>query len=100
MKGYIQIYTGNGKGKTTAALGLALRAVGAGMKVFIAQFMKGRDSSEFRSLLNIKESVVIKQFGRYVPIIDQKSEEDVRCARAGLEEVREAILSGSYDLVI
>ena len=46
MKGYIQVYTGNGKGKTTAAFGLTLRAAGAGMKVFIAQFVKGQEYSE------------------------------------------------------
>ena len=45
-KGYVQVYTGNGKGKTTAALGLALRAAGAGLKVFIAQFIKGQRCSE------------------------------------------------------
>ncbi|KKK97445.1 hypothetical protein LCGC14_2652690, partial [marine sediment metagenome] len=50
MKGYIQVYTGKGKGKTTAALGLALRAAGAGMKIFIAQFVKGREYSELKSI--------------------------------------------------
>jgi cob(I)alamin adenosyltransferase len=48
MKGYTQVYTGNGKGKTTAALGLAIRAAGAGLKVFIAQFIKLGDFSEIK----------------------------------------------------
>jgi cob(I)alamin adenosyltransferase len=50
MKGYIQVYTDNGKGKTTAALGLAVRAVGAGKKVFFAQFVKGRVYSEIEAV--------------------------------------------------
>ena len=49
-RGYIQVYTGNGKGKTTAAIGLAIRAAGAGLKVFIAQFIKMGDYSEIRRL--------------------------------------------------
>ena len=48
-KGYIQVYTGNGKGKTTAALGLALRSVTAGFKVYMGQFMKGQDYSEMKA---------------------------------------------------
>ncbi len=52
MKGYIQVYTGDGKGKTTAALGLAIRAVGAGKKVFFAQFVKGRVYSEMKQCKN------------------------------------------------
>ena len=50
QEGYVQVYTGDGKGKTTAALGLALRAAGAGLKVFIGQFIKGLRYSEMESL--------------------------------------------------
>ncbi len=50
MRGYVQVYTGNGKGKTTAALGLAIRAAGAGLKVFIAQFIKSGEYSEINAL--------------------------------------------------
>ena len=50
MKGYVQVYTGDGKGKTTAAIGLAVRAVGAGLKVFIGQFVKGMHYSELEAL--------------------------------------------------
>ena len=63
MKGYIQVYTGNGKGKTTAAFGLALRAAGAGMKVFIAQFVKGQEYSEIFAVREFLPSVTIKQYG-------------------------------------
>jgi cob(I)alamin adenosyltransferase len=48
MRGFLQVYTGDGKGKTTAALGLALRAAGAGLKVFISQFAKGAEDSEIK----------------------------------------------------
>ncbi|HNW81795.1 MAG TPA: cob(I)yrinic acid a,c-diamide adenosyltransferase, partial [bacterium] len=59
-KGFVQVYTGNGKGKTTAALGLAMRAAGAGKKVFIGQFVKGMHYSE----LDLKiENIEIKQYG-------------------------------------
>jgi len=59
----IQVYTGRGKGKTTAALGLALRASGAGLKVFIGQFVKGKNYSELKALKKIK-NIKIEQFGR------------------------------------
>ena len=61
MAGYIQVYTGNGKGKTTAALGLALRAAGAGMRVFIGQFIKNFDYSEVTALKKLGVSVLIEQ---------------------------------------
>ena len=67
-KGYIQVYTGNGKGKTTAALGLALRAAGAGLKVYIAQFLKQGCYSELDALKRFSDVITIEQFGtgRYI----------------------------------
>ncbi len=100
MKGYVHVYTGNGKGKTTAALGLALRAVGAGFKIFIGQFVKGRDYSELKSLGRLSDQVIVKQYGRGVFIRGNPEPEDVEKARIGLEEARQATISGEYQLVI
>lgn len=100
MKGYIQIYTGDGKGKTTAALGLALRAAGAGLKVFIAQFVKGMKYSEIKALSKLRKNIHIKQYGRRCFIHKKPSKEDVRRARVGLREVERIIASGKYDIVI
>ena len=100
MKGYIQVYTGNGKGKTTAALGLALRAAGAGMKVFIAQFVKGGEFSEFKSIRKLGDSITIKQFGSGAFIYKEPEKEDIYQAVKGLQEVRDVIKSGEYDMVI
>ncbi len=100
MKGYVQVYTGNGKGKTTAAIGLAMRAVGAGLKVFIGQFVKGMYYSELKSLSKLSPQLVVKQFGRETFVHNKPSEEDVRSARKGYEEVKALIKGGEYDLVI
>jgi len=100
MKGYIHVYTGNGKGKTTAALGLALRAAGAGKKVFIAQFVKGREYSEIRALKRYLPQVKIKQYGRDCFIIKDPEEEDISLARKGLSEVEKIVTEGRYDIII
>ncbi|MDP2267601.1 MAG: cob(I)yrinic acid a,c-diamide adenosyltransferase, partial [Deltaproteobacteria bacterium] len=100
MQGYVQVYTGDGKGKTTAALGLALRAAGAGLKVFIAQFVKGAEYSEIKALGRFPDLIVLKQYGRGCFIRQDPSEEDKRMAGAGLAEVEEAMLSGNYQLII
>jgi len=100
MKGYVQVYTGNGKGKTTAALGLALRAVGANLKVYIAQFAKSGQYSEINALEKYRESITIQQFGRIGFINGDPDAEDIQAAREGLEKVKEAMCSGSYDVVI
>jgi len=63
MKGCIHLYTGDGKGKTTAALGLALRAAGAGIRVYIAQFLKGKRYSEDKALAHLRPAVTVKKFG-------------------------------------
>ncbi len=99
QRGYIQVYTGNGKGKTSAALGLALRAVGAGLKVYIAQFVKGMKYSELEALKRFPE-ITLEQFGRECFIHQQPQEEDIAIARRGLNRVKEVLASGRYHLVI
>lgn len=100
MQGYIHIYTGNGKGKTTAALGLTLRAVGAGKKVFFAQFVKGQCYSEVKAIGEHLPSVKIKQYGLDCFIRKAPTQADIEAARKGLEEVKRVILSGEYDVVV
>ncbi len=93
-QGYVQVYTGDGKGKTTAALGLALRAAGAGAKVFIAQFAKGRPTSEMAALQRFADLITVKQYGREHFIMAEPEPEDIEAAQQGLEETQEAIASG------
>ncbi|MFO7599804.1 MAG: cob(I)yrinic acid a,c-diamide adenosyltransferase [Candidatus Desulfacyla sp.] len=100
MKGYVQVYTGNGKGKTTAAFGLALRAVGAGLRVFIAQFVKDAKYSEIKAVERLDDAITLKQFGRGHFLNREPDEADIRCAREGLEEVRQLMCSGLYDVII
>jgi cob(I)alamin adenosyltransferase len=100
MKGYIHIYTGNGKGKTTAAFGLALRTVGAGKRVFIAQFVKGKPYSEIYAVHNFLPSITIKQYGRGCFIHKKPTEEDIQAAKYGLAEVSRIIEEGDFDVVI
>lgn len=95
----IQVYTGNGKGKTTAALGLAIRAAGSGAKVYICQFLKGRYCCELTSLKKIK-NIKIEQFGRTCFIRSKVNDKDVRLANAGFKAAKKAILSKRYSLVI
>jgi len=99
-KGYFQIYTGDGKGKTTAAIGLALRAAGAGYKVFIAQFVKGMWYSELEALKKFGDKIVINQYGRDCFITKAPEQADIDIAQKGLEEAKKAINSGDYRLVI
>jgi cob(I)alamin adenosyltransferase len=100
MKGYIQVYTGNGKGKTTAALGLALRAVGDGKKVFFAQFVKGKPYSEINAIQYFLPNITIKQYGLGCFIRKSANQADIDAARKGLQEVTEIINSGEYDMVV
>ena len=100
MKGYIQVYTGNGKGKTTAAFGLALRAVGAGLKVYIAQFVKGIEYSELKSVEKLSDFITLRQYGLGFFVNRDPDKEDIRAAREGLKEVQEIMCSGMYDLII
>ena len=99
-KGYVQVYTGDGKGKTTAALGLALRAAGAGLKVYIGQFMKTGAYSEVRALKRFSDLIAIEQFGTGRFVKGTPAFEDVKAARSGLEKARAAMASGQYQLII
>ena len=98
-RGYVQVYTGNGKGKTTASFGLALRAAGAGKRVFIGQFVKGMHYSELDIVPKL-ETIEIRQYGRDCFIKKEPSESDIRCAKEGLAEMAEILKSGKYDVVI
>ena len=99
-KGFVHIYTGNGKGKTTAAIGLGIRATGEGLKVYMIQFMKGRRYSEIDALENIKDFNVI-QFGRDEFVSKENPEQiDIDLARKGFEHAKEIIKNGEHDLII
>lgn len=100
MKGYIQVYTGDGKGKTTAALGLALRAAGAGLKVYFAQFVKGMKYSEHVALEKMAGHITVAQYGRNCFIKGDPTEEDIRHARQGLSEIGKIMASGKYQVII
>lgn len=102
MTGYVQVYTGNGKGKTTAALGLALRAAGHGMKTYFGQFLKGQHYGEIDAVERLSPLIRIERFGRegFLHITEGPDDEDIRKAREGLRKCREAMLSGRYDIVV
>lgn len=100
MKGYIQVYTGNGKGKTTAALGLSLRAAGAGLRVYIAQFLKSGDYSEVKALKRFEDLIQLEQFGQNHFIKGKPSSSDIKLAKQGLEKVKSALTSKTYDVII
>ncbi|MFR3329207.1 MAG: cob(I)yrinic acid a,c-diamide adenosyltransferase [Odoribacter splanchnicus] len=97
-KGYLQVYTGNGKGKTTAAFGLAVRALCAGKRVFIGQFAKSMKYNETRLKACFPGRLAVRQFGRGC-FLDHRPE-DVRLAQEGLRECAVILASGEWDLVI
>lgn len=96
-KGFVQVYTGNGKGKTTAALGLAMRAAGAGKRVFIGQFVKGMHYSELDLRI---ENIEIKQYGADCFIYNDPSDNDIKIANDGLAEMADILKSGQFDVVV
>ncbi len=100
MQGYVQVYTGDGKGKTTAALGLTVRSVGAGLRVYFGQFMKKYDYSEIVGLRRLGDRVTIVQYGSGCYVIGAPRPEDVAAARAGLAALSAALVSEEYDVVI
>jgi len=99
-KGYIHVYTGPGKGKTTAAIGLGIRAAGAGMKVHMVQFMKGRRYSEIDTIEKIK-NFTITQHGRDEFVSKEKPEQvDIDLAQEGFKYSKEIVNNGKYDMII
>ena len=100
MKGYVQVYTGNGKGKTTAAFGLALRAAGAGLRVYIAQFVKGMTYSELEALARFPDLITIEQYGRDCFVTGELTEQDIQTAQQGLSQVHEIVSCGLCDVLI
>ena len=99
-QGLVQIYTGDGKGKTTAALGLSMRAAGRGLKVFIAQFAKGMFYGELEALKRFSPQITLHQYGRKCFIEDEPTEEDVRLAREGWQEIQDVLKKAKCDLLI
>ena len=100
MNGYVQVYTGNGKGKSTAAFGLCIRAAGAGLNVFIGQFLKKGRFSEHRAFERFRDGITIRQFGRRGFVFGAPMKRDRDEAMAGLHEIEIAISSGEYDVVV
>jgi cob(I)alamin adenosyltransferase len=106
VSGYLQVYTGNGKGKTTASVGLALRALGAGMNVFFAQFIKGGKYSEIEALEAISTSsaglgkLLCRQYGHGCFIMRSPEPEDIAAAEDGLNDAMREMKSGRHRLVI
>jgi cob(I)alamin adenosyltransferase len=100
MSGYVHVYTGDGKGKTTAALGLVLRAAGAGWKAFFAQFAKGMETNELRALERFSDLVTVRQYGGAGFVIGEPEPSDIASAARGLAECQAALSSGEYPIVV
>lgn len=102
--GLIHIYTGEGKGKTTAAIGLSIRALGNGMKVLLVQFLKGSDTSELKSLKLFEPDISVMRGFNCKKFVWNMTPEEIQNASTEaasiFAEVKELILKGQYDLVI
>jgi len=100
-KGLVQVYTGNGKGKSSAAFGLALRAIGRGLKVYIIQFIKGGFDYGELYLVDKLPNLTLKAFGRGKFVTTKPPErEDIKFAEEAFQLAKEVVESGEYDIVI
>lgn len=102
QRGLVQVYTGDGKGKTTAAFGQCLRAAGAGLRTVVLQFLKaGGVTSELKSANRLCPNLEVRQLGRSMSFITgTPSPEDIENARQSWAQARAVVLSGEYDLVV
>jgi cob(I)alamin adenosyltransferase len=99
--GLVQVYTGDGKGKTTAALGLAVRAAGHGYRTYIGQFMKGQHYGELRGVDLLAPCVTLEQYGDPTFLRrEDVGERDRAMVRAGLARVREVLAAGEHQIVV
>lgn len=100
-QGLIHVYTGDGKGKTTCALGLALAAVGQGFKVFVVQFFKGRATGESRAAARLAPELTLRYFGRPGLVnLRSPAPEDLALLREAWTLARGVLAAGDHDLVI
>jgi len=101
-QGFTHLYTGSGKGKTTAALGLALRATGAGLNSFIIQFMKGQHYSELEAIKKLDGKIIIEQWGdkRFCEEKDKNLEHHLKLALQGLARAKEVLVSKRFSIII
>lgn len=97
----VQIYTGDGKGKTTAAIGLAVRAAGRGLEVYIGQFMKSGVYGEHMALKKMEDKITVEQFGSgNFQFEKDPPQEEIDKAKKGLQKIKKMMTSGNYDIVI
>lgn len=99
-KGFVHVYTGEGKGKTCAALGMIVRATGAGMRIYVGQFLKRGETCELKTLAERFPNVVVETFGSGKWIKGQPTAADAAAARSGLRRLRAAARSGRYSMVV
>ncbi|MEW5783814.1 MAG: cob(I)yrinic acid a,c-diamide adenosyltransferase [Bacillota bacterium] len=99
-RGLVMVYTGDGKGKTTAAVGQALRALGHGYRIYMIHFMKGRDYGEFLVSAYLPNWTVVRTGRDEFVDRENPAQVDIELARDGFERAKKAIFSGDYDLVV
>jgi cob(I)alamin adenosyltransferase len=100
-KGYVHVYTGNGKGKTTSSIGLMIRAIGAGKKVYFGQFMKEGEYSEIKIIKERFKEIKLEQYGQDGFIINRKAnDKELLQVSNGFERAKEVLMSGEYDVVV
>ena len=101
-QGFIQVYTGNGKGKTTAAIGQAVRAAGSGLQVYFVQFMKNYPYGEVKLLQTLSSYITLKRYGTddFVFKKERPAAELIEEMHRGLTDAEKAMCSGAFDLII